>query len=454
MSKSFLLINHKSLGPAVVLDKDSDGVLSAAFSGKTGRKSILESHPFTEKWNLPLTDFIKYELFEYIFDDFTKEKAERYINEDHIQLVDIGDDIINARVKGTHTYQVSISLRNSRITFTCDCPVSGLCKHIYAVCAYIFKTKFHQPRRNDSQTKQESKKDNTLQTTLSSYFYFQRNNFDFTSFYKIYDYIVSHLDNLEQHLEIINQFYNRAQYQLRVMVLLLYPLSLDSKINAEFSKILAETQQNDISILLSAINNFKESSSYRRVIELPWYKTAIEYLNAYFNQDLHFYIERNIRYGFESDYYLVNIIRYIEKYDLNIGDVTSLNSSSSFRNYMFVIRSKINNEVYHKENVRYLFIFTMNESELKDKSIPIEVLLKYAGEGVNAEKVIPILTARFNEIDVDQHQLLASLLCRYMFFSLTEKMKYEEDYLSLANKLPNNSYLIELINNQRRKKVR
>lgn len=454
MSKYFQLINHKSLGPAVVLEKQSDGILYVAFSGKNGRKSILESHPFTEKWNLPLIDFIRYELYEDIFDPFTKEKAKEYIDDEHIQLVDIGEDIINARVKGSKTYEVSIALKNSKICLTCTCPVSGLCKHIYAVCSYIYKRKFFQPRRNDYQVVKNPNKDNPLQNMLSSYFYFERNSFDFISFYKIYEFINNNLDKLEQHLEIIYQFYNRSQYQLRVMELLLYPLSLDNKINAVLNKISGETQLISIKPMLENTASFNQSNTYKRIIEMPWYKTAIEYLTALYNQDLSFFSDRNIRYVFESDYYLINIIRYLHQYPLSLEDVNKLSSSTPFRNYMYLLRSRINEELYSKENVKYLFIHTMSETELKDHSIPVDVLLRFAVESNNGEKVVSILTSRFSEIKVENYQLVAALICRYMFFSFTEKMRYEEDYLSLASKLPNNQYLMELVSNHRRKKAR
>lgn len=454
MSKYFQLINHKSLGPAVVLEKQNDGVLYVAFSGRNGRKNVLESHPFTEKWDLPIVDFIKYELFEEIFDQFTKDKAQGYIDDEHIQLVDIGDDIINARVKGAKTYEVSISLKNSRICLTCDCPVSGLCKHMYAVCAYIFKRKFYQPRRNDYQAPKNPKKDNPLTSMLSSYFYFEKNSFDFTSFYKIYDHICNNLSDLEQHLEIINQFYSRSQYQLRVMQLLLYPLSLDSKIATELNKINAETQLITIKPLLETLSSFTNTNAYKRLIEIPWYKTAIEYINALFNKDLTFFIERNIRYVFESDYYIINITKYLERYSISLDDVNKLSASTSFRNYMYILRSRIGEEIYSKENVKYLFIYTMSEAELKDNAIPIEVLLKFAYESHAGEKVVSILISRFNEIKVEDYPLISALICDYMFFSLSAKMRYEDDYLALASKLPDNQYLMELVSYQRRKKVR
>lgn len=96
----------------------------------------------------------------------------------------------------------------------------------------------------------------------------------------------------------------------------------------------------------------------------------------------------------------------------------------------------------------------MSEAELKDNAIPADVLLRFAVESSNGEKVVSILTSRFNEIKVEDYQLVAALICRYMFFSLTEKMRYEEGYLALAAKLPNNQYLMELVSNQRRKRAR
>ena len=59
MAKTFTLINHKNLGPAIVLEKHDD-IISAYFSNKLGTKSLVIDHPSIEKWTLPITDFIKY----------------------------------------------------------------------------------------------------------------------------------------------------------------------------------------------------------------------------------------------------------------------------------------------------------------------------------------------------------------------------------------------------------
>ena len=451
MAKIFPLLKHKSLGPGVVLRNPHDGTVDCYFSD--GLKKILVDHPYVEKWDLSITDFIKNQLYEGIFDAYLKKKAEAYIDSERIQLVDIGDDIINARVKGTKTYSVSISLSNSRLSFTCDCPVQGLCKHMYAVCAYIYKEKFYKPRRESNKPNVASKKEDPLLTMLNSYLYYQRSSFDFISFYRIFDYLNDDKNDLATSLKTIYQLYSRSQYQLRVMQLLLYPSYINSEFHAKITKIHAENPQNEFSSMLSDLINYESTNLFNKVKDLPWYKVALEYLKAIYNKDVTYLSESKIKYGFESEYYLNNLLRYLRIYDLTIEDIAKLNHSHVFKSYLYVIRNKLPDEIYEKGYVKYLFLSIMNEVQLKDKNIPINLLIEYIKENDNP-KLIPVFEARFNEIEESDHIYLADAICKYMFLSFVVKMKYEEAYISLANKLPNNQYLVELVNQQRRKKAR
>ena len=451
MAKIFPLLKHKSLGPGVVLRNPHDGTVDCYFSD--GLKRIVVDHPYVEKWDLSITDFIKNQLYDGIFDAYLKEKAKKYIDSDHIQLVDIGDDIINARVKGTKTYNVSISLSNSRLSFTCDCPVQGLCKHMYAVCAYVYKEKIYKPRRESDKPISNSKKEDPLLTMLNSYLYYQRSSFDFISFYRIFDYLNDDKNDLVTSLKSIYQLYSRSQYQLRVMQLLLYPSYLNKEFHAKIDKIHAESPQNDFSSMLSDLQNYENTNQFNKVKELPWYKVALDYLNATFSKDISYFSEAKIKYGFESDYYLTNLLRYLKIYDLSVEDISKLNHSHTFKNYLYVIRSKMSDEMYQKGYVKYLFLSIMNETQLNDKNIPINLLIEYIKENDNP-KLIPVFDSRFNEIEEKDYIYIADAICKYMFLSFVEKMKYEDIYLSLANKLPNNQYLVELVNHQRRKKAR
>ena len=451
MAKIFPLLKHKSLGPGVVLRNPHDGTVDCYFSD--GLKRIVVDHPYVEKWDLSITDFIKNQLYDGIFDAYLKEKAKKYIDSDHIQLVDIGDDIINARVKGTKTYNVSISLSNSRLSFTCDCPVQGLCKHMYAVCAYVYKEKFYKPRRESDKPISNSKKEDPLLTMLNSYLYYQRSSFDFISFYRIFDYLNDDKNDLVTSLKSIYQLYSRSQYQLRVMQLLLYPSYLNKEFHAKIDKIHAESPQNDFSSMLSDLQKYENTSQFNKVKELPWYKVALDYLNATFSKDISYFSEAKIKYGFESDYYLTNLLRYLKIYDLSVEDISKLNHSHTFKNYLYVIRSKMSDEMYQKGYVKYLFLSIMNETQLNDKNIPINLLIEYIKENDNP-KLIPVFDSRFNEIEEKDYIYIADAICKYMFLSFVEKMKYEDIYLSLANKLLNNQYLVELVNHQRRKKAR
>ena len=451
MAKTFTLINHKNLGPAIVLEKH-DYYIDAYFSNKLGTKSLVIDHPSIEKWTLPITDFIKYQLYERIFDSWTKEKASDYIGDSNIQLVDIGDDVINARVKGTKTYNVSISLKNSRITFSCDCPVVGLCKHIYAVCAYIYKKQFYQPRREYNQANNNQKKDNPLTASLSSYLYFQKQYFDFISFYHIFD-LLDKSENLENDLEIIHSFYSRSQYQLRVMELLLYPLYLNTNFHAKIDEIAAKTPSNDIKNMIKDLSSFAFTTRFSRVNALPWYNVALKYLNIVYNHDFSSLNNPEIRYGFETDYYVTNLLRYLSLYDISLDEVSSLIKSHTFRNYVYIIKSRVNDELLNKENVKYLFINAMNDSEINDPSIPISLLIHLL-EGDDKGKLIPVINTRFKEINDENYPLIGEAICRYMFLSHMDKMRLEEDYLTLADKLPNNEYLIKLIQYQRGRKVK
>lgn len=72
------------------------------------------------------------------FNPITRTKGEFYANRDLISAFSFDGDIIKAKIKGTHFYETSVSLKTG--LFDCSCPVNGDCKHEYALITYLIKS--------------------------------------------------------------------------------------------------------------------------------------------------------------------------------------------------------------------------------------------------------------------------------------------------------------------------
>ncbi len=82
------------------------------------------------------------------------ERGLEYYNRGCVKIVNIRDNVIEARVKGTHNYQVHVEIENGEvIDDSCDCPYNyehGECKHITAVLYYLNNVDTENVKNDDN----------------------------------------------------------------------------------------------------------------------------------------------------------------------------------------------------------------------------------------------------------------------------------------------------------------
>ena len=75
--------------------------------------------------------------YDDLFEDVIKSRGVRYSLLNHINSINVKNDIVNAKVKGNDIYNVKIEFEKEKIkTVSCTClyhEKNIYCKHIYAV---------------------------------------------------------------------------------------------------------------------------------------------------------------------------------------------------------------------------------------------------------------------------------------------------------------------------------
>ena len=140
MAVRYLLIKHLSLGFGVLLKRENDGLGKIYFSDTKSIKNVALSHPsLSVAPSISLSKFVELGLYEGLFDEATKKKAEAYFD-NRVKNMHLSENECYGAIIGTHEYSFRITIdSNSFITLSCSCPVEGICKHLYAVFVNIKK---------------------------------------------------------------------------------------------------------------------------------------------------------------------------------------------------------------------------------------------------------------------------------------------------------------------------
>lgn len=145
-------VNHQTFGDGVVY-KVTPLIASVVFFKDGSKHDILDSFLDEPISNHNLDDLIKVKALSAFYDQKTTKKANEYVNTSNIRTISFSPDrmSVSAIVLGTSSYNVTFEVFKNRLMISCDCPVSGLCKHEAALALFLEKN----PGVSDSESTKE-----------------------------------------------------------------------------------------------------------------------------------------------------------------------------------------------------------------------------------------------------------------------------------------------------------
>ena len=450
MATRYLIIKHLSLGYGVLLKRENNDSGKIYFAESKSAKTVILSHPYlsvAEK--ISLNKFVSLGLYEGLFDDDTKSRAKDYID-NRIKNMHLSENECYGAIIGTHEYSFRITIdNNSFITLSCTCPVGGACKHLYAVFVNI--KKLIDPKANES--KQLSvNADNEFKSALERYLYVR--GADNLSLITKFNYQIRSYEKARLFIETLYPFYQRGQYKARIINDILSPLYFSKYNQDNFNKILEDTSD-DIKGMLNEAETYFNNTLYKDYERKNSDTKKSNLYNILLKPDseglvkLLKHAEDNYSEERIASQVMVEFIKY---QDLTIEEIASLKSCYIFQmNHRFYMSDLLNSPMKNRLSSYLLFFDELPLDENKIKQIPLAYFLKVSSFSNDKSHYVQIAHAYFEQIKEEDIPLLAELLVG---------VSLQHDYIDertirltieLSKKIPNATYIQELVENNIRR---
>ena len=450
MATRYLIIKHLSLGYGVLLKRENNDSGKIYFAESKSAKTVILSHPYlsvAEK--ISLNKFVSLGLYEGLFDEDTKRRAKEYID-NRIKNMHLSENECYGAIIGTHEYSFRITIdNNSFITLSCTCPVEGACKHLYAVFVNI--KKLIDPKANES--KQLSvNADNEFKSALERYLYVR--GADNLSLITKFNYQIRSYEKARLFIETLYPFYQRGQYKARIINDILSPLYFNKYNQDNFNKILEDTSD-DIKGMLNEAETYFNNTLYKDYERKNGDTKKSNLYNILLKPDseglvkLLKHAEDNYSEERIASQVMVEFIKY---QDLTIEEIASLKSCYIFQmNHRFYMSDLLNSPMKNRLSSYLLFFDELPLDENKIKQIPLEYFLKVSSFSNDKSHYVQIAYAYFDQIKEEDIPLLAELLVG---------VSLQHDYIDertirltieLSKKIPNATYIQELVENNIRR---
>lgn len=419
----FRLIRHRSLGPGVVLSKE-DGTLDVFFKDKKMHTILDNSMYFLDK-KVNLGEFIKYELYEGIFNEFTKTKAKNYINTNHINRISIQGNKITGIVNGTSQYYVSILTKNNNVEITCNCPVKGLCKHEYAFLKLLKEKYFNHVEEQVNISKQRLIEADALSL-------YRLGNFSsLDSFFNIVDYLSScKKEVFEEYILIFLR--NKSPNFEDLIFYAISPLFF----NDTFKEILLSLNDKDNPSVQNLVNKAYQIFLHNYVNPSKKFTVLASILDAIVCLDTSklLSIERTVY--IPSDFIQSAFLFIFRKKDFSAKELYEIATSNIF-NYLnfYNFDSEIN--AIGKNKLAFVKWIKIEDEIFKE--FDISELIPFLSISNPKSELISYLTNNFNKINPADYQLLVNNL-----YVLKKYHYSSRAMIDLVGKLPNNLFLFDL----------
>ena len=453
MAVRYLIVKHLSLGFGILLKRDQDGLGKIFFADTKSSKTVTLSHPsLSVAEGITLSKFVNSGLYEGLFTDEDKKKAEPYLN-NRIKNMHLSENECYGAIIGTHEYSFRITIdSNAFITLSCSCPTEGICKHLYAVFVNI--KKLIDPRGQSAVTPSASGSE--FKDILERFLYVRGG--DNIALLGNINYQIRSLEKCSRFLEDAYSFYQRSQYKARMISDVLGPLYFNEHNVANFNKIKENASEQTKTMLEDAEaqfellkNEYEKRSGETRKANLYHIILTPDCLAL---SALLKHAESNYSEERPACRLMAEFLKY---QDLTIDDIIVLKSTYLFQvNHRYYMSDILNSPAKNRLSTYLLFFDELPFEEGKIKQIPLEYFLKVAQFSDDKSHYIQIVHRYFDELKEEEYTLLAELL---IGVSLQHDFVDERTIrlsIELSKKIPSNYFINELVENniRRPKKAR
>lgn len=443
MTCRYLIVKHLSLGPGVLLKRESNDQGVIYFSGIKSIKSVVLSHPYLSvAQNLNLNQFVTLGLYEGIFNSDVKNSAKEYFD-NHITNMHLGESECYGEISdNNHAYSFRITIDNNGfINLSCTCQ-DVCCKHLYAV--FVNVAKLLNPRASNVNISSDG--ENEFKGILEKFLYV-RGTDNIQLICKL-TYQIRTFEKAKLFLETILPFYLRGQYKARVINDILAPLMFSENNVTNFKKIISE-KNNDIDNMLNEANFY-----FHNILlpELERKNNETKKANLYsilLSPDCSRLVTllKHAEDNYSEERLACQVMaEYIKYNDLTIEDIAALKSCYLFQiNHRYYMNDLLTSPAKNRISTYLLFFDELPFDENKIKQIPLEFILRVAPFSNDKSHYVQIAHLYFDQIKEEHFSLLAELL---VGVSLQHDFIDERTIrlaIELAKKLPKSTYILELV---------
>ena len=454
MAVRYLILKHQSLGYGVLVKRDSGDIGHVFFADGKIKRQVLLTHPLMSvAEDVNLAKFVTLELYEGLFDSWTKEKGLEYLN-GQIKDLHLSENECYGTISGSKDYSFRITIdTNHFIVLQCSCPVEGACKHLYAV--FLTVKKLLDPKGEKVLPNNVAEK-RTFKDLLERYLYLRGG--DNVPLISEISYQKRNPEKCQKLIEELLPYYLRGQYKARVINDILSPLFFNAQNIENFKKILETADENTKNMLIDADNNYQilaDELEKRRGVtrKANIYDILLAPNPASLIELLH-HAEDNY-----SEERLASqvMIEYLKYQDLTIEDIAALKSCYLFQmNHRYYMQDLMSSPAKSRLSIYLLLFDELPLDENKIRQIPLEYFLKVAPFSNDKSRYIQIVYANYESIKPEDFQLLSELLIG---------VALQHDYIDertirlaieLSKKIPQGLFVNELVeaNIRRPKKAR
>ena len=450
MTSRFLLIKHLSLGFGVLLKRENADVGRIYFAESHTVKSVILSHPcLSVADNLTLSKFVSLGLYEGLFDEQAKEKAQEYLD-NHIKDMHVSENECYGSIVGSHEYLFRITIdTNAFINIQCTCPSNNLCKHVYAV--FVSMRKLISPKAGDEKMLASPSASNEFKDALERFLYV-RSAENIILISKL-SYQLFNAEKVKLFVETLLPFYQRGQYKARVISDILAPLYFSSKNQENFNKV-KEEAVDDIKAMLDEAENYYQNL-YREYERKSDGTKKVNLYHILLTPDCSALaaLLRHAEDNYSEERLASQVmVEYIKYNDLTIEDIILLKDCWLFQvNHRYYMNDLLNSPMKNRLSGYLLFFDELPLDENKIKQIPLNYFLKVAPYSNDKSHYIQIVYTYFDQLKEEDIDGLVELL---VGVSLQHEYIDERTIrlsIELSKKIPSGTFVAELVDNNIRR---
>ena len=451
MTSRFLLIKHLSLGFGVLLKRENADIGRIYFAETRQIKSVILSHPnLSVADNLTLSKFVSLGLYEGLFDEQAKEKAQEYLD-NHIKDMHIGENECYGSIVGKHEYPFRITIdKNSFIILSCTCPYNGLCKHLYAI--FVSMHKLINPKAGEERIVNASGSSNEFKDALERFLYVRSaDNISLVS--KLSSQLVSE-QKVQLFIDTLLPFYQRGQYKARVVADILAPLYFSNKNQEAFNKI-KESATDAVKNMLEEAENYYRNTLLKEYERKAGDTKKANLYHILLTPDCNALaaLLKHAEDNYSEERMASQVmVEYLKYQDLTIDDIITLKNCYLFQmNHRYYINDLLNSPLKNRLSGYLLFFDELPLDESKIKQIPLEYFLKVAPYSNDKSHYIQIAYTYFDQLKEEDMDAFVELLVGVCLQHEYVDERTIRLTIELSKKIPHSSFINELVENNIRR---